>query len=84
MTLSITMLFNYAECHYAECHILFTIVLNVVMLCVIMISVVVPHNYRALLCCIIYAECHFQTFYADCCYSFVFMLSVLVTHTHLI
>jgi len=32
MTLSITMLFYYAECHYTERRILFTIMLNVVML----------------------------------------------------
>jgi hypothetical protein len=40
MTLSITILGYYAECHYAECRILFTIMLNVIMLSAIMLSVV--------------------------------------------
>ncbi len=35
MTLSITML-----CHYTECHILFTIMLNIIILSVIMLSVI--------------------------------------------
>jgi hypothetical protein len=37
MTISITML-----CNYAECLVLFTILLNVVMLSVVMLSVVAP------------------------------------------
>jgi hypothetical protein len=49
MTLSITMLFYFAECHNAEFHILFTIMLNVIVLSVVMMSVVmlivvVPFN----------------------------------------
>ncbi len=40
MTLSITILSNYAECCCAECHVLFIIMLNVVMLSVIMLSAV--------------------------------------------
>jgi hypothetical protein len=34
MTLSITMLSYFADCHYAECPILFTIKLSVIMLSV--------------------------------------------------
>jgi hypothetical protein len=53
MTLSITMLFYYAECHYAECYTFFTIKLNVVMLSVVllnvvMLSVVAPEEHLGL------------------------------------
>jgi hypothetical protein len=40
VTLSITMLFHYAECHYVVCPILIIVVLNDIMLNVVMPSVV--------------------------------------------
>jgi hypothetical protein len=36
MTLSLTLLYHYAECRYAECLILLIIALNVIMLSVVM------------------------------------------------
>ncbi len=42
MTLSVTILYHYVDCHYAECLDLFIDMLIVVMLNVIMLSVVVP------------------------------------------
>ncbi len=48
-TLSITMLYHYADCHYADCCILFIVMLgafmlSVVMLSVAMLSVVMPSD----------------------------------------
>jgi hypothetical protein len=40
MTLIVTMLYHYAECHCAEYPVLFIIMLNVIMLSVIMLSVI--------------------------------------------
>jgi hypothetical protein len=37
MTLSITMLYQYAECHFSECHVLFIVMINVFMPSVIML-----------------------------------------------
>ncbi len=53
MTLSITMIYHYAECHYSECHVLFIVMINVFMLSVIML-------YH-------YAECQYAgCYYAEC------------------
>ena len=39
MTLSITLLYHYAECYYAECRVLFIVMLSDIVLNVIMLNV---------------------------------------------
>jgi hypothetical protein len=50
ITLSIIMLYHYAECRYAECHILFINMLNAIMLNVIMLNVVMLSVVASLFC----------------------------------
>ncbi len=38
MTLSITMLYHYAECHYAECRFVFIVMRSVFVLIVVMLA----------------------------------------------
>ncbi len=63
VTLRITMLYHYVECHCAECRVLFIILVNVIMLNVIMPSVVAQLESRCM------QECHNLCFQLNLVYS---------------